>query len=136
MTRIQLIQERDQSSLSFLYINQMKGTQQTMSCAHFYNTGTVYLCIFITWCNTVTPVSLNGISRYYKYFTVISIFQRAKALKQKKEEGNEVFKSGRLSEAYNLYSEALKIDPNNKSTNAKLFFNRATVCSKVVSETV
>jgi DnaJ family protein C protein 7 len=69
-------------------------------------------------------------------FSVISIFQRAKALKQKKEEGNEVFKSGRLTEAYNLYSEALKIDPNNKSTNAKLFFNRATVCSKVVFEII
>lgn len=53
-------------------------------------------------------------------------------MKQKKEEGNEAFKVGRLSEAYNLYTEALKIDPNNKSTNAKLFFNRATVCSKVV----
>ena len=79
---------------------------------------------------------MNGSSWYYKYFTVISIFQQAKALKQKKEEGNELFKSGRLNEAYQLYSEALKIDPNNKSTNAKLFFNRATVCSKVVSETV
>jgi DnaJ family protein C protein 7 len=61
----------------------------------------------------------------------MNIYKRAKALRQKKEEGNEVFKSGRLSEAYNLYSEALKIDPNNKSTNAKLFFNRATVCSKL-----
>ncbi|GFG30261.1 hypothetical protein Cfor_11805 [Coptotermes formosanus] len=61
----------------------------------------------------------------------MNIYKRAKALKQKKEEGNEVFKSGRLTEAYNLYSEALKIDPNNKSTNAKLFFNRATVCSKL-----
>jgi hypothetical protein len=61
-----------------------------------------------------------------------SVFQRAKALKQKKEEGNEAFKAGRLSEAYDLYTVALKIDLNNKSTNAKLFFNRATVCSKVV----
>jgi DnaJ family protein C protein 7 len=57
-------------------------------------------------------------------------------LKQKKEEGNEVFKAGRFSEAYNLYTEALKIDPHNKLTNAKLFFNRATVCSKVVFEIV
>jgi hypothetical protein len=55
-------------------------------------------------------------------------------LKQKKEEGNEAFKAGRFSEAYNLYTEALKIDPHNKSTNSKLFFNRATVCSKVVYE--
>jgi DnaJ family protein C protein 7 len=27
-------------------------------------------------------------------------------------------------------SEALEIDPNNKSTNAKLYFNRATVAAK------
>lgn len=58
-------------------------------------------------------------------------YKRAKALKQKKEEGNEAFNSGRLNDAYTLYSEALNIDPNNKSTNAKLHFNRATVCSKL-----
>ena len=29
-----------------------------------------------------------------------------------------------------LSSEALEIDPNNKSTNAKLYFNRATVAAK------
>lgn len=52
-------------------------------------------------------------------------------MKQKKEEGNEAFKANKNTEAYNLYSEALSIDPNNTSTNAKLFFNRATVSSKV-----
>jgi DnaJ family protein C protein 7 len=61
----------------------------------------------------------------------VDIYKRAKTLKQKKEGGNEAFKVGRLSEAYNLYTEALKIDPNNKSINAKLFFNRATVSSKL-----
>ncbi|XP_069705184.1 dnaJ homolog subfamily C member 7 [Periplaneta americana] len=61
----------------------------------------------------------------------MDIYKRAKALKQKKEEGNEVFKAGRFNEAYNLYTDALKIDPHNKSTNAKLYFNRATVCSKL-----
>ena len=53
-------------------------------------------------------------------------------MKQKKEEGNEAFKTGKYSDAYNLYTEALKIDPHNKSTNAKLYFNRATVSSKVL----
>ena len=41
------------------------------------------------------------------------------------------FKSGKLEDAYTLYSEALQIDPFNKYTNAKLFFNRATVAAKV-----
>nr|CAD7398666.1 unnamed protein product [Timema poppensis] len=61
----------------------------------------------------------------------IDIYKRAKALKQKKEEGNEAFKASRLAEAYNLYTEALRIDPHNSLTNAKLYFNRATVSSKV-----
>ena len=52
-------------------------------------------------------------------------------MKQKKEEGNTAFKSGKLEDAYTLYSEALQIDPFNKYTNAKLFFNRATVAAKV-----
>jgi len=59
------------------------------------------------------------------------IYKKAKQLKQKKEEGNLAFKSGKLQDAYTLYSEALKIDPFNKHTNAKLFFNRATVAAKL-----
>ncbi|XP_039279076.1 dnaJ homolog subfamily C member 7 isoform X2 [Nilaparvata lugens] len=58
-------------------------------------------------------------------------YKRAKQLKLKKEEGNEAFKSGNLTQAYTLYSEALAIDPLNKVTNAKLHFNRATVASKL-----
>uniref|UniRef100_A0A069DZ51 Putative dsrna-activated protein kinase inhibitor p58 n=1 Tax=Panstrongylus megistus TaxID=65343 RepID=A0A069DZ51_9HEMI len=61
----------------------------------------------------------------------MDIYKKAKALKQKKEEGNEAFKANKNTEAYNLYSEALNIDPNNTSTNAKLYFNRATVSSKL-----
>lgn len=57
--------------------------------------------------------------------------QNAKALKAKKEEGNKAFKEGNFEAAYDLYSEALTIDPNNIKTNAKLFCNRATVGSKV-----
>lgn len=51
----------------------------------------------------------------------------------KKEEGNEAFKRGNFQEAFTLYTEALAIDPINKHTNAKLYFNRATVGSKVES---
>lgn len=59
------------------------------------------------------------------------IYKKARVLKQKKEEGNEAFKAGKLNEAHGLYSEALAIDPCNKFTNAKLFFNRATVAAKL-----
>ncbi|XP_062874709.1 dnaJ homolog subfamily C member 7 isoform X2 [Trichomycterus rosablanca] len=57
--------------------------------------------------------------------------RNAKALKAKKEEGNQAFKDGNFEEAYELYSEALTIDPNNIKTNAKLYCNRATVGSKL-----
>merc|ERR1739844_666403 len=60
-----------------------------------------------------------------------AIYKKAKALKQKKEEGNTAFKGGKLEDVYTLYSEALQIDPFNKYTNAKLFFNRATVAAKL-----
>lgn len=59
--------------------------------------------------------------------------QNSKALKAKKEEGNKAFKEGNFEAAYELYSEALTIDPNNIKTNAKLYCNRATVGSKVRS---
>ncbi|KAK3721197.1 hypothetical protein RRG08_044207 [Elysia crispata] len=59
------------------------------------------------------------------------IYRRAKALAAKKEEGNTAFREGKFQDAYTLYTEALSIDTNNKSTNSKLFCNRATVCSKL-----
>ncbi|XP_017784313.1 PREDICTED: dnaJ homolog subfamily C member 7 [Nicrophorus vespilloides] len=59
------------------------------------------------------------------------IYKRAKLLKKKKEEGNEAYKTGKHSEAHALYSEALTIDPMNKKTNAKLYFNRALVLTKL-----
>ncbi|XP_041373976.1 dnaJ homolog subfamily C member 7-like [Gigantopelta aegis] len=59
------------------------------------------------------------------------VYRKAKSLIAKKEEGNKAFRSGRLQEAYDLYTAALSIDPNNKLTNSKLYFNRATVTSKL-----
>lgn len=38
---------------------------------------------------------------------------------------------GRWQQALELYNEALTIDKNNKAVNAKLYFNKATVCSKL-----
>ncbi|XP_032529959.2 dnaJ homolog subfamily C member 7 [Danaus plexippus] len=61
----------------------------------------------------------------------LETYKKAKLLKQKKEEGNEAFKMGRWQQALNLYNEALTIDKNNRKVNAKLYFNKATVCSKL-----
>ncbi|XP_049419489.1 dnaJ homolog subfamily C member 7-like [Epinephelus fuscoguttatus] len=57
--------------------------------------------------------------------------RNAKALKAKKEEGNQAFKSCNYEAAYQLYTEALTIDPNNIKTNAKLYCNRATAGVKL-----
>lgn len=53
-------------------------------------------------------------------------------MKKKKEEGNAAYKREEYQEAYELYSEALTIDPHNIMTNAKLHFNKATVAFKVL----
>lgn len=60
-----------------------------------------------------------------------TIYKKAKQLIAKKEEGNKQFRAGKYQDAYNIYTEALSIDPNNKFTNSKLYNNRATVCSKL-----
>ncbi|XP_058477788.1 dnaJ homolog subfamily C member 7-like [Solea solea] len=57
--------------------------------------------------------------------------KNAKALKAKKEEGNQAFKNYNYDAAYQLYTEALAIDPNNIKTNAKLYSNRATAGTKL-----
>lgn len=62
---------------------------------------------------------------------LIPILQKAKKLKQKKEECNKAFRKGNYLLANTLYGEALKIEPCNKLINAKLYFNKATVLSKV-----
>ncbi|TKS89665.1 DnaJ -like protein subfamily C member 7 [Collichthys lucidus] len=57
--------------------------------------------------------------------------RNAKALKAKKEEGNQAFKNNNYEVAYQLYTDALAIDPNNIKTNAKLYCNRATAGAKL-----
>ncbi|KAF7239173.1 hypothetical protein EYD10_14163 [Varanus komodoensis] len=57
--------------------------------------------------------------------------RNAKALKAKKDDGNKAFKEGNYKLAFELYTEALAIDPNNRKTNAKLYCNRGTVNSKL-----
>ncbi|XP_023327875.1 dnaJ homolog subfamily C member 7 isoform X1 [Eurytemora carolleeae] len=84
----------------------------------------------------------DNVDRAFSHFTQVlrlapdhlkakEIYKKAKALKQKKEEGNTAFKAGQLDEAYSLYSDALSIDPLNKTTNSKIYFNRATVSAKL-----
>lgn len=58
-------------------------------------------------------------------------YKHAKLLKKTKEEGNEAYKHGKFQKAYDLYTQALSIDPLNKKTNAKLYFNRALVLSRL-----
>ncbi|XP_076823142.1 dnaJ homolog subfamily C member 7-like [Clavelina lepadiformis] len=57
--------------------------------------------------------------------------KKAKLLAKKKAEGNDAFKRCQTQKAYDLYTEALAIDPNNRKTNAKLFCNRALVGTKL-----
>ncbi|KAG5676507.1 hypothetical protein PVAND_006338 [Polypedilum vanderplanki] len=56
---------------------------------------------------------------------------KSKNLKDRKEEGNECFKTGKYREALAIYTEALNIDPLNKEINSKLFYNRALVNTKL-----
>lgn len=56
---------------------------------------------------------------------------KSKSLKEKKENGNALFKSGKFREARDLYTEALVIDSLNTDTNSKLYYNRALVNSKI-----
>ncbi|CAL9699657.1 unnamed protein product [Knipowitschia caucasica] len=64
--------------------------------------------------------------------------RNAKALKAKKEEGNQMFKNCNYDAAHQLYTQALAIDRNNIKTNAKLYCNRATAGAKLkkVSEAI
>jgi len=58
-------------------------------------------------------------------------YKKAKSLESTKDEGNKAFRSGNYQQALELYSKALQIDPFNKSTNSKLYCNRATVNFKL-----
>jgi DnaJ homolog subfamily C member 7 len=56
---------------------------------------------------------------------------KSRTLKDKKEQGNECFKTGKYREALSIYTDALTIDPINKEINSKLHYNRALVNTKV-----
>lgn len=52
-------------------------------------------------------------------------------LDKMKEEGNEAYKAGRYTQAVDLYTQALEVDPSNKGTNSKILQNRALCYIKV-----
>lgn len=56
---------------------------------------------------------------------------KARSLKEKKEKGNELFKTFKYREAHAVYTEALQVDELNKEINSKLHYNRALVSSKI-----
>jgi DnaJ family protein C protein 7 len=60
-----------------------------------------------------------------------SLFKLTKRLEAKKTEGNNAFQAGKSQEAYDLYSEALSIDPLNDAFNATLYCNRAAAAMKL-----
>jgi DnaJ homolog subfamily C member 7 len=52
-------------------------------------------------------------------------------LERLKSEGNELFKTGKIKEAVEQYTQALDVDRSNKPTNAKILQNRAMCYIKV-----
>lgn len=61
----------------------------------------------------------------FKYLRMVQKLARMK------EEGNDFFKRGRYQQAVDVYSEALNVDPANKGTNSKIYYNRALCFSKL-----
>jgi DnaJ family protein C protein 7 len=60
-----------------------------------------------------------------------TLLKQIRHLERTKTKGNDAFKEGRYEEAYELYTEALAIDPVNDSVNSKLYSNRATTLFKL-----
>lgn len=60
-----------------------------------------------------------------------SMRSKSKLVKDKKEKGNTLFKSGQFRDAAAIYTEALQIDEFNTRMNSKLYYNRALVNSKI-----
>ncbi|CAH0521056.1 unnamed protein product [Peronospora belbahrii] len=57
--------------------------------------------------------------------------KRIRSLETSKEEANNAFKYGKMAEAVEMYTECLKIDPQNKAFNSKIHCNRANALSRL-----
>ena len=65
------------------------------------------------------------------YRDAVKYLRLVQKLDRMKEDGTSAFKAGSLEEAVKLYSDALEVDPMNKSINSKLLQNRALASIKV-----
>jgi len=65
------------------------------------------------------------------YKDAVKYLRLTQKLDRLKAEGNDYFKSGKMKEAVEKYTEALAVDPTNKPTNSKILQNRALCYIKV-----
>lgn len=65
------------------------------------------------------------------YKDAITYLRLVQKLDRVKEEGNAAFKANKFTEAVELYTQALEIDPKNRGTNAKILNNRAMCQSRL-----
>lgn len=56
---------------------------------------------------------------------------KAQNLKSKKDLGDNLFNAGRFSDAHQIYTEAIEIDPLNAIINLRLYFSRALTNSNI-----
>ena len=66
------------------------------------------------------------------YREAVKYLRLVQKLDKMKEDGNIAFKAGKFSEAVQLYTEALDVDPTNKTINSKILQNRALASIKVI----
>lgn len=60
----------------------------------------------------------------------LDVLNKARLLQKKRQEANDAFNNEKYSDAYTLYSEALKIDPQNSTINALMYYNRSIILGK------
>ena len=61
----------------------------------------------------------------------IKYLRMVQKLEKTKEEGNNLFKMGKFQNAIETYTQALAVDPSNRSTNSKILQNRALCYIKI-----
>ncbi|KAK9767914.1 hypothetical protein K7432_001837 [Basidiobolus ranarum] len=65
------------------------------------------------------------------YFKARTLLKTIKAIDNQKNAGNDAFRAGNYQEAYDLYTAALEVDPENNLTNSRIYNNRATASAKM-----
>ena len=64
------------------------------------------------------------------YVDAQRMIKKIKSLENQKNEASDLFKEGKLEEAYAKFTECLNIDPLNAPYNATIYMNRAIVLNK------